>query len=173
MPEIAASLRCTAPSLEDPLLLADPEDVDGGEMLPENGAVLGVIDPDQAIRLGVRQGCQQYPIDDGEHGRRRPEAQPEHQDRRHRERRAGAKAPQSGADVRHQVVERPSASGIADVFLDPLHSAESDQGLASRRGAVDAGADPLFHFPVEMEPKLFVELSLLAAATEHCLQAFG
>ena len=102
----------------------------------------------------------------------RAEANAEHQDRRQR-RRAGPKASQGGSDVRQQVVKGPGAPGIADVFLDPLHSAEGQQGLAPSRGAVGPEANPLLDLAVEVEAKLFVELPLLTAATKHRPQAFG
>jgi hypothetical protein len=122
--------------LERAALLREVAKVGGRDRFAAAGRTQ-LADERQPLRLIERQRPQRNAADDGVHGRIRPNAEGEHDERRHREGRAPPQSPGRVAKVLKQCIHdvRPAAASIAP---RPAVAGKCSRGDAGQRAHADA-----------------------------------
>jgi hypothetical protein len=161
-----------AHGVEAPLLFQHREGVHTRQR-PSVGRAVHLIDAHQTIGYAVAAVRQERGIAHGEDRGRRAERPAEDDDHRECEHRACRERAAGVAHVGGEILQRPDAAGVANVFLHLVQSADGDQCLPPGLTGRGAARDPVGDVALQVERHFVIELAIRTAAQEERAAAFG
>ena len=129
----------------------------------------GVVDEEEALRVGDGKGLQQHRVDQGEDGGIRAEAKREGKDRNRREAGVLAEGSEGVAQILHRGFEERAGAGFADTLFDAAGIVEGKAGRAAGFAGSQTLADAALLDGAVIGADFFVEVGFHAVRMAEAL----